>query len=167
MNNWDKKTEVQKGKIGEALVLEHLLKRGLIPYRPEIDGPHPFDRLCASADRKHILIAEIKTKAHRTYYPDTGFNIKHYNEYKHISQKYNLPIFIYFVDENKQEIYGNTLAELEKPTTVLYKGKTIKYPKREDQIIYFPLENMKPVCKLNDDSAQKLKELSTRNYNYE
>lgn len=77
-------------------------------------GPHCFDKV-AIKNKKEMLIAEVKTKAARLYYPDTGFNLRNYREYQAIKEKYNVPIFVFFVDEKKRRVYGNWLAKKESP----------------------------------------------------
>lgn len=171
-NNWQDKPEVKKGNIGENIVDNHLRERGLVPYYPNSENAHPFDRLCATMDKRKLLIAEVKTKAKRTYYPDTGFDYKHYECYCNVRNKYNLPIFVYFVDENTGDIYGNTLRELEKETEITHNFKILNYPLKQKantgkMIIYFPIQNMKPVGKLTSKQMIELKNLSRRNYQYE
>ena len=173
MDNWANKPEVKKGNIGEFVVEQYLQKRGFIVYKPTTQqNAHLCDRFCATPDKKHIFIADIKTKARRTHYPDTGFDIRHYLQYKAASLKYNLPIFIYFVDEYEKKIYGNKLSELEKPVTITDKGRQLSYPWKQNGIIYFLQDQkkkgcpMKTVCSLTKSQCEELKELSARNYDY-
>lgn len=158
--NWSDKKEVIKGNIGERIVNEYLEKEGFVVYKSVTNSPHSFDRL-AIKDKQQLIIAEIKTKARRNKYKDTGFNFTHYNEYKKISEKHNLPVFIFFVDEMLGEIYGNWLSILEKP----YK-KGLQYPAIFNDIIYFHLDTMKEICKLSNDEVIELKEYSQRSYKY-
>ena len=83
----------------------------------------------------------LKTKAKRNKYPDTGFNHKHYEEYKML-QEMGLMVWIFFVDEVEAIVYGNTLEKLSEPQIVHHEGKTIKYPLRWGEIIYFYRKNM-------------------------
>ena len=71
--NFDELPGTQKGRIGEIEVDKYLSSIGIIPYAPILSKAHPFDRLCASADKKKLFVAECKAKAARTYYPDTGY----------------------------------------------------------------------------------------------
>ena len=112
--NWEDQTTVKKGNIGEDIVSDYFKARNYIPYKPDAEGSHPFDRIMARADKKEIFIAEVKTKARRIYYPDTGIDIRHYDSYKYIQDKYNIDVFIYFVDEYLKTIYGNFLRILDK-----------------------------------------------------
>lgn len=157
---WEDKTQVKKGNIGEELVLNYLEKNGFIVYKPVTKSAHGFDNL-ATKDKKIVIMAEIKTKARLTYIEATGFNYKHYLEYKFISEKHSLPIFVFFVDEYLKKIYGNWLKELEK--------KIDNFPRKikNNTIILFSLKNMKDICKLPDEKCEELKKLSTRNYEYE
>jgi len=165
--------QVKKAAIGEQIIDNYIRKWGYIPYRPgEEDGAHPFDRLIASKDKRNILIVEIKTKPARFAYPDTGINKKSYQEYQYIYDKYKIKIFLFFVDEKKEEIYGNYLNILDQPRTINYSGINIEYPIEEETkygtiIRYWPLSAMKMICKLNSDQIESLNSYSTRNPEYE
>lgn len=163
--NWENKKTVMKGNMGEEIINRYLESENFVIYKPITDGPHAFDRL-AIRDKEQVIIAEIKTKAHRNYYPDTGIDIRHYQEYNNISNKHNLPVFLFFVDEMEKEIYGNWLSELEKPRIIEHKGKIINYPLQYNGIIYFPLECMRAVGILTEEESQILKQYSERNYDY-
>lgn len=165
--NWQDKTQVKKGNLGERIVENHLLKNGFVPYKAIVDNAaHPFDRLVATKDKKSISIAEIKTKAHRTYYPDTGIDLAHYNDYTAISLKHNMAVYLFFVDEHKKEIYGNFLSELDKPCTVTHNNKILQYPFTQGNIRYFPLCKMQKISELTEVEAKILCKLSARNYDY-
>lgn len=164
---WAERPEVKKGDVGEALVDDFLRGKQVIPYRPDYDGPHPFDRLCATADKRSIFVADIKTKAQRERYADTGIDLAHYGDYKHIETKYSLRVFLFFVDEKVRQIYGNWLHELEKPVTLPSRqGRPVSYPLRDRGIIYFPLAHMQPISAITLEKARELMALSTRSYEY-
>jgi len=156
---WENKIQVKKGNIGEELVLKFLEEQGYIVYKPITNSAHCFDNL-AIKDKRTAIIAEIKTKARMTYIEATGFDYRYYKEYKFISEKYKLPIFIFFVDEHLKEIYGNWLSLLEKEVD--------GFPRKisNDKIILFSLKNMILISKLSVDKCEELKKLSTRNYDY-
>lgn len=161
------KPETRKGALGEAIVHRHLESRGLIVYQPQTDGAHPFDNLCASRDKKTIVIAEVKTKPRRLYYPDTGIDIRHYNDYMHIQTKYGIPVFLYFVDaESEKRIYGNKLIVLIASRQVEHNGKLLTYPIKSKGIIYFPLDAMLHVADLDAGDTQEIAALTTRNEHY-
>ncbi len=160
-DSWNERTNVKKGNVGEQIVFNYLRNKDYVVYRPVTDGAHPFDNLCVSRDKKTIFIAEIKTKEARQYYPDTGIDIKNYNEYKFIQNKYNLQIFLFFVDAANLKIYGNFLDRLE---TQKVEGKYL-YPLRQNNIIYFPLSNMEMVSELTTEQAKAIERYNTKNYN--
>lgn len=173
MNNFQELTTTKKGNLGEYIVDKYLLGKNIIPYIPHPDNntAHPFDRLCASRDKKNVFIAEVKTKPSRNYYPDTGINLKAYDEYKFIQDKYKIEIWMFFVDENINKVYGNKLSKLDIPIEIIFKGKRINYPLTQQnnygtKIIYFPIEYMIDICNIDDNISQELKNLSTRNYEY-
>lgn len=164
----------RKGELGEKLVDELLLNNGnFIPYAPVMENAHVFDRLIASKNKKSLMVVEIKAINARDHYPDTGISINHYLEYKHIEEKYNLDVWILFVDAKKKMIYGNTLKKLETQTEVLVKDKGIvlNYPVKQKnftaigkEIIYFPLVNMKDIVPLEDEHVAELNENSNKGY---
>jgi len=165
---WAERKEVRKGNLGESIVDEFLKAKQVIPYKPDYDGAHPFDRLCATADKKTIFVADIKTKAQRERYSDTGIDLSHYGDYTHIQVKYGLRVFIFFVDEKVRQVYGNWLAELERPYIGATRDgkRTVSYPLRQGGIIYFPLVHMQPISQVDYERAQELMALSTRSYAY-
>lgn len=149
------KIETLKGSIGENLVKEHFEHKGFNIFTAPHDRTHGVDFI-AEKNKKLKYAVEVKTKPARKIYPDTGFDLKHYNYYK----TYGVPVFIAFVDEEKKEIYGNFLNELSKNRTV----GGVEYPLKQNGIIYFPLQAMKTLRTIDDTTAQKLKTLSTSNY---
>jgi len=165
--NWEDKPQVKKGSIGEAIVDDILLGKGIIPYSPITSGAHPFDRLCSSADKKNLYVAETKTKARRTYYPDTGIDYSKFHEYQFLQQKYNIEIYLYFVDEMLGTVYGGLLSHISEPCTIRNNGKVLEYPLKHGKQIYFPLALMEKAVEIDADTIAKLRQLSTRSYAYE
>lgn len=160
--DWQNKTTVKKGNIGEQLVNKYLEDKGFIIYEPVTSGAHGLDKF-AMKDKKTVIYAECKAKARRNKYEDTGIDIRHYNDYTLLSNKHSILVFVFFIDEMLGEIYGNWLHELIKPVKVGFKD----YPSRENGIIYFPLANMRRnLLKLTDKQVEQLKGYSTRNYDY-
>ena len=155
--NWQDKAEVKKGNIGEQIINEYLESKGFVIYKPITNGAHAFDKL-AIKDKQQLIIAEVKTKARRNKYADTGIDMKHFETYQNISKKHNLPIFIFFVDEMLGEVYGNWLTKLIEPRD--------NYPLIQNDIIYFPLTNMRNIKKLTIQEVELLKKYSKRNYKY-
>ena len=162
--DWEDKITVKKGNIGERLVREHFEKNGYIVYEPVTEGPHPYDKI-VTMNKKHIVIAEVKTKARLNKYAATGFNVDSYKYYHLLGKKYNLPIYIYFVDEMLKKIYGNKLSILEEKHI---DRMGIIYPNTEivNGIILFSLEKMIVVKELTDQQVEAIKKNSSRNYGY-
>lgn len=165
-SNWQSFTTVKKGDVGEGLVNDWLISKGFIPYSPDAGGAHPFDRLVASRDKKTIFIADVKTKAKRKYYPDTGIDIKHYQEYKFIQKKYAIDVFIFFVDEEASKIYGNFIRTLDRPLNIIHNGKELNYPMEQNGIHYFSIENMKSIVDIPQAQAEQLKIFTTKKETY-
>jgi len=163
--NWEDRPEVQKGNIGEKLVDEYLLRKGIVPYRPIVSQAHPFDRLCASADKKRIYVAEVKTKPRREFYPDTGIDWHHFNDYVFIAMQHSMDVFIYFVDEILKSIYGGELiSSLAQTRQVKHQGRVLTYPLKQGKIIYFPLVAMECVAELSDEVCEELAALRRTKY---
>lgn len=160
-DNWQELDTVKKGNIGEKIVIEYLSNKGYVVYKSITSGAHPFDNLCASRDKRKIFIAEVKTKEARKYYPDTGIDIRHYDQYKFIQDKYNLKVYLFFVDATNKKVYGNVIEKLENETVM----GVYTYPLRQKGIIYFPLSNMKQISLLTNEQAEMIKAYNTKNYN--
>jgi len=162
ISSWNSRKSVKKGDIGESLVDAFLLAKGCIPYAPQADKAHPFDRLCATGDKKTIFIAEVKTKARRTKYPDTGIDSTAIAGYSDIQEKHRLRVFIFFVDEGEGRIYGNWLNDLRQQIQVIHNGKELSYPMTSFGIVYFPMEVMRDICELKAEVITELRALSSR-----
>lgn len=160
---WDDLETVKKGKIGERIVKEWLISQGYIVYDPANNGIHPFDFICAMMD-KNIFIVDVKTKPARYKYPDQGIDLRHYNDYTEKLINHNIDIWLFFVDENAKQIYGNLLSELNKPHQVIHKGKILIYPYREQhtKIIYFPIDKMITIKDLSIFEIEEIKKHSSR-----
>lgn len=134
---------LEKGDYGEILVKQFLEKKGYVIYQPVTMAPHPIDMI---ACRRGIIAfaAEVKTKPACRKYPETGIENYQYEHYLRFCEAAGIPLFIAFVDEERGEIYGNYLHELDKPTW--YKGmhypKTIGHTGGANVTRYFPLCNM-------------------------
>lgn len=166
MASWESRIEVQKGNRGERIVRDYLESKGWIVYEPKTQGAHAFDKLCVK-DKKHMIIAEVKTKARMNKWNASGFNTSHYEEYLNIHNKYGIEIFIFFVDEKYKQIYGNKLSVLKQP----YKASDGNYPMKVNTqygktVTIFSRDVMIDIATINDEDAQFLKEHSKRNYSY-
>lgn len=163
---WSDRTQTQKGVAGERIAQRHLEARGFIVYQPVTDGAHLFDFLCANKKSQRLVAAEVKTKPRRQFYPDTGINVKHLQDYMAVQAHHAIEVFIYFVDEIERRIYGNKLAALIAAKQVEHNGKTLTYPLRQGDIIYFPLCSMIDVASLDEHEQEAISNLSTRNPAY-
>lgn len=161
---WKDKKQVKKGNIGERIVREYLEKKGYIIYEPKTDGSHAIDKIAINSQNKLVLV-EVKTKAKMNKYNATGFDIRSYKRYKELINKYNLDLYVFFVDEMLGSIYGNKLSYLDLkekdskgdlyPNVSLVKG-----------IILFSFEKMKSIHKLSEKDIIDIKKYNTRNYTY-
>ena len=156
---WHERHETKIGDYGEKLIREYLKNLGCICYEPSTDGAHLCDFFMFNRD-KSVIAAEVKTKPARKKYPDTGFDLKHYNGYKKFTEEHSINMFIFFVDEDCGKIYGNYLHELDKPRV----SNGMSYPSEErtkyGQVIrYYPLEAMIPIRELTSEEICELKRL--------
>lgn len=157
--NWREKAEVKKGNICEDLIFDFLNKKGWRIYTPKSEGNHLIDFFAARTEKGvEVFFADAKGKARRTYKPDTGINVSHYNKYIELREKTKSQVFLFFIDETPgiESIYGNWLFILK------------DHGKINDNIIYFPLSEMRHICLIPDEIAEDLREKSkpTRNYPY-
>lgn len=160
-STWNNKREVQTGNIGEELVYRFFEEHGYVIYNPRTDGPHAADA-DVYKNKKFMFHLEIKTKPKCYKYPETGFDYRLYKVYKELGSR----VFVAFVDWSTKSVYGNFLDILNKEHE--YCG--YQYPKKQTKkggeglLIYFPMDVMKTLFRLDDDAAKKLKELSSNKY---
>jgi hypothetical protein len=165
-SSWKNRLQVIKGDYAEEIIDSYLESKGYVVYNTKTPTAHAFDKV-AVKDKQQVMIAECKAKARRNKYADTGINKRHYDQYKFIQDKHKIPVFIFFIDEMLKKIYGNFIELLERRTII----ETKQYPCIEatqygENIIYFPLQNVREVAELSEEQVQYLKENSTRKYEY-
>jgi len=168
--DWNSKTEVKKGNLGEAMVRDIFESNGWHIYPHASEGPHIIDMVMMRGARENsmdLMLLDVKTKAHRTYYSDTGLNLHHYYLYSKFSNEHNSNFYLAFVDESEKKVYGNYKSELEKPRCIEKNGRTLKYPLIQNEIIYFPYPDaFEMLGDLTPGFCKQLKKLSQRNYEY-
>ena len=155
-SNWNEKIETKIGNIGEQIIRNFFERNGYICYQPVTDGAHLLDFFFFKKN-KGIIAADVKTKPSRNKYPDTGFNLKHYEAYNKFISEHNMMMFIFFVDPRKKEIYGNFLHELDKQRI----SNGMLYPLDEKTkfgtwIRYYPLEAMIHIADLSNYEVSAL-----------
>ena len=163
--SFENKLTTKKGDVGESLVDKMLREKGFVIYKPEGGQAHAFDRL-AIKDKEILMIAEVKSKAKRKFFPDTGIDFRHYNEYKKIMKKHNLEVILFFVDEEMGKIYGGKLSEIEVINNFTVNNKDVTYPKIEKNIIYFHIDKMKTYADLEKADVVQLEQLTTKKQAY-
>lgn len=151
-----------KGEAGELIVRAHLERKGWIVYKPHTDGAHAFDIL-AIFQKKKAIAMDVKSKCRMNFYPATGIDQRHFEEYTAFSEKHRMPFWVVFVDEGLRTVYGNVLSQLEVPRVV--DGK--QYPLMLGKIRLWPLEAMKRIANLEEGAALQLSSLSQRNYEFQ
>ena len=154
-------TAKAKGEFGEQIVRRWLEGRGFVVYKPETEGAHAFDAL-AIKDKERCIALDVKAKARRNLYKDTGISERHYQTYAKFSQRHKMPFWVVFVDEMQGTIYGNSLGALNEAKVV----DGVTYPLNYNGTRFWPLQNMVPIHELSYQEQEELGRLSQRNYAY-
>lgn len=154
---------LQKGEFGERIVRKWLENQGYVVYQPTTLGAHAFDVL-AIKDKEKCIALDVKSKARRTKYPDTGISVKHYETYLAFSARHQIPFWVCFVDEFLKQVYGNSIERLDEPIKV----EGLWYPMVAYGTRYWPVvpERMRVLHALTDEECASLKSLSQRSYDY-
>lgn len=160
MASFSSKTTTIKGISGENLCFEYLRAKGHTIYRPDKDDrAHPIDSFIVHGQKFTVCAADIKTKPKREAYPDTGIDLRHYGTYCYIKNVNNIPVFLFFVDEDEKRIYGNWLEILERRCEIQHNGKKLVYPLWMGGQIYFPISVMIHIADIPDDKVIELKKM--------
>lgn len=161
-----------KGSLGQRAVEREFAGHNVLYWTDE-KSSHPFDGIALEWETYDIVAIEVKTKAARTYYKDTGFNVSQYERLKKAREKFGKDPFVVFVDEGGKLIYGNFLSILERPRCYTVDNMSVAlnlkntYPSIERGIIYFPLKAMKKIAALSAPEVEDLRNLSERNNSYD
>jgi hypothetical protein len=164
------KSTTQKGAIAEELVRQYLIANNCIPYAPpSTAGAHPIDFMVVDKiSGQTIFFADVKCKAQRTNYPDTGINARHYEKYKWMGRRENKDVYLFFADESTGEIYGNFLSVLDQDRAIEHNHRVLQYPIRDigrsGPIIYFPRVAMDLIAHLDPEDIAKLKGLCSSEF---
>jgi hypothetical protein len=153
-----------KGEYGEAIVRGLLEAKGFVVYKPFTEGAHAFDVL-AIKDKARCIALDVKAKARRNKYEDTGIPERHYRTYLNFSTTHNMPFWVVFVDEMLGAIYGNTISKLDAPVS----AAGINYPHvygGDNGTRYWHLSSMVTLSKLSEVQIGELKGLSQRQHEY-
>lgn len=158
--DWQDKTTVKKGDLGENICRELLQMDGYVVYKSITDGmPHLIDFFCHK-ESKNIIGAEVKAKS-RTIkcfwgnIPGTGCNLKSYNEYLHLQEKHSIDIKMYFVDQYEECIYGGWLSDITPGLKHLPGGQVV-----------FRLDLMQVFYNLSASQVEELKRLTKPGISY-
>lgn len=170
MSNFKIRPQTIKGEDAESLVIQFLVDQGCTIYRAHKtcdDRAHPIDMLAMHKEKLKLFAVECKCKAKRTFYPDTGIDLRHYGIYSAIQKHNGVDVYLFFIDEYLKKIYGNYLSILDRKRIIEHEGRKIEYPKIEPSKIYFPLSAMVDIAILPEEKSDFYKSLSKRSYTYE
>lgn len=161
---------MDKGYIGERIVRDYLRELGYIIYKVDGEYGHPFDLLAVDMKRGTMTIVEVKTVPRRNRYADTGLALHVYEKYRGWEKKLGMDVFLIYVDEMLELVYGGKLDTI---TKKFYDKESKKvYPmifndyRGFESKIYFPLKLFKVLGKVEKEDAEKLRELSQRGHGY-
>jgi len=179
------------GMEGEDIVDKIFKDAGWVIYHPKENASHPIDRIAiqpyqskllqTNQDRKGnitpprgmVIFWDVKLKPRRLMYSDTGVDKDQYEIYKTVDKYYGGSMMLFFIDPETQQIYGNSLSNLDAPC--IYKSTDMSgnitshnkhYPSNEGGIIYFPLQNMKLYKYLTPAACNHFREQNKRNGEY-
>ena len=153
---WTDRDRTKKGDYGEFLVDNFLESKGFYTYAPTGKKAHPFDRFAYNQSKNIYFALDVKTKAKRKKYSDTGIDIRFLDIYKKFSESTNQKFYIFFVDEELKKIYGNSLDLLEQKYFDSKNNITYPYHGKGD-IVYFPLKNCTIYQELTDSDCSILR----------
>jgi hypothetical protein len=174
-----------KGNLGELAVIKYIQQKEYNVFKPtkpivsedeilfdfkKTDESHAFDGIAIkykNCDNPDMFLYDVKTKAKRNNYDDTGLNLKHFNLYKKISKEFHLKFMLFFVDELSGICYANWIDKLE--INSVLNGK--EYPSIEStsngiDIIYFPICSMIELFTITDELCKEIKNKNQRKYEY-
>ncbi len=171
MKSFEETLEYKIGTYGEEIVKKHLLSRGFVM---DVDfnkyvGGHLFESKLNFRTKK--LNIEVKTKASRNKYSDTGIDLYNHKKLLSIKEK----VFIFFVDfgesknpnntEFNMMIYGNYFSVLNQENgRYPWTQETKIYDENQKQyktIVYYPLNSMMMLWKITNEEYgeyQKIKQ---------
>lgn len=164
----DKHT-TKAGDIGEEIVRRVFENRGFIIYKADYDGSHLFDLVMVRKRDYRMMIVEVKTKPARLYRDDTGIDKADYLHYvKFMEKNPHTEFYLVWVDWVSGEAYGNFLKYLIKPAV----SNNITYPRFEknpksEDVVYFALESLTLLHKLEPWELTQLKEFTARDPLYQ
>lgn len=159
---------LRKGAVGERIMKGLIERNGWVTYQPTTQGKaHHFDMM-ATFQKERAIALDVKAKARLNKWEATGVNLRHFTEYKQFSERHNMDFWLIFVDEELGEVYGNSLAALERPF-IASDGYT--YPRNmswRPPIRIWHLDQMiRGIHHLSDEEVLELRRLSQRNHEYE
>ena len=154
-----------KGEMAEIFIRSRLEAKGFVVYRPVTERAHAFDIL-AIKDKRRAIALDVKAKAAMNIAPITGVDETAHAVYAAFSAHHNMPFWIIFVDEQAQQIYGNTIQALDAPLE--RDGRQYPWVRdtRTGRIRFWHLDSMVKMGHVTAKLAEDLKALSQRSYKY-
>jgi len=162
MDNFQKCNKL--GEYGESLVDDYLEKKHKRnnTYKPKKNKSHPFDRMetwVTDDGDDELVIVETKTKPSMYSKPETGFDSKDNEKYLKIMKRYNIPIYLFFVDFFKKGIFYQKLDQINKQQRIQNKEYPYIVTFKKEPCIMFHTSILKKARDLTDEECKTLFEL--------
>jgi hypothetical protein len=158
--NWNQKPQVIKGDIGEQIIDNFLIDEEYHLFAPVKNRSHIFDRYAISITKNKHFYFDVKTKARFNNWEAQGVNEDAYLKYIEVSEKLNVPFYIFFIDENSGDVHSVDIIKK--------KDKLFHIPMKKEskvKIVAWLLKDMYYVGKIeNNDLLRKMASYNTRNY---
>lgn len=155
--NWKDLEQVKMGDIGEQIIHDFLEKKDYTIFTPTTLKSHPCDAIVFK-NKELIFLYDVKTKGKTNYHNAQGIDKKHYNQYNKLMKKFNVPFYVFFIDDQNGEVH---CADLEELSNQEYLNIT-----KNGSIIGWNVNNLKYLFTIDKKERNKLKNYNTRNYDY-
>jgi hypothetical protein len=158
--NWNQKPQVIKGDIGELIIDNFLIDQDYHIFSPLKNQSHIFDRYALNIKKNKHFYFDVKTKARLNNWEAQGVNEDAYLKYLEVSEKLNVPFWIFFIDENNGEIHAADIIKIKEKLFYIPMKKESKV-----KIVAWYLRDMHYVGKIeNTDLLKKIASYNTRSY---
>lgn len=148
--SWNQRPEVILGNLGEKIIKKYLEQNQYNIYSCSRDAKHWFDGI-ATKNKEEIFFYDVKTKPKMRKYPAQGINITHYNDYKRLLNKTDIPFYLFFVDNLNGDVHQVALNKLIK----LKENNQLEW---QDKIVYaWNLKHLEFLFTLTNEQINSLK----------
>ena len=129
---------VRMQELAERYLADHLEGEGFFVSIPARRRGRPWS-LRAKREETTDLVAEVKVKERRRFYPDVGLNREIVDRLRFHLEIRNLPVHVFIIETSSGHLLGAPLDRLETPRLIRVRGKAIKYPLEKGGVVYYPV----------------------------